>query len=337
MASIYKRNGIYYIKYYQNGRACRTSLNTSNKDVAKKLLRNIEDDLDKVRAGMIDKPIEPTHAFESFIKMKSRTIKPQIVTRYRQLWSNIEAFLVEQKVDYLNSLNSSMVSEYTAWRKASPKTIKEELRILKALLNWLLENGELRTLPVTKWEKMKTLPKQPARSGGYSKIEVEKILEYFKDHPAGPSIFFLAYTGARRGEMEAVKATDIDLVAGTIRILSEKTATNPSNQFRIVEIHENLRPVLFEAMKNKKPDEFIFPDTKKHRPAWLTQLLETACRKIGIQYRRIHGLRHFWITSMLTAGTPVAIVMKMCGHNNISTTMKYLHIGNEHRGWVNKI
>ena len=337
MASIYKRNGTYYVKYYHNGKACRKSLQTTNRDVAKKLLRKIEDELDMVKAGMIDKPIDPAQAFKSFLEMKSRTIKPQIVTRYKQLWSNVETFLLERQIDYLNELSSAMVSEYISWRKAAPKTVQEELRILKAVLNWLVEEGDLRISPVTKWERLKTLPKEPDKAGGYSRSEVDKILEYFKDHPAGPSIHFLAYTGARRGEMESVKVKDIDLVAGTIKLLSEKTATNPSNQFRIVEVHDQLRPVLVKAVSGKKPEDHVFPDTNSHRPAWLTQLLETACRKIGIQYRRIHGLRHFWITSMLTAGTPVAIVMKMCGHNNISTTMKYLHIGNEHRGWINKI
>ncbi len=337
MACLLKRNGVFYLKYYQNGKIVRQSLKTKSKDVAKKILRRFEDDFDKVKAGLIDAAITPTQAFENYMEIKSRTVKPQVTVRYKQLWSALESYMYDKQINYINDLSSTIVSGYISWRKVSPKTIKEELRLLKSIIAWLVEEGHLKSSPVSKFPILKTPPKDPDRIGSYTTEEVNMILEHFKDHPAGTALAFLRYTGARRGEMETLKVKDVDLSALTIKLLTPKTSTNASDQYRLVEIHKDLLGILRREMDGKQPEDFIFPNTCQHRPAWLTQLLETACRKLKIPYRRIHGLRHFWVTSMLTSGAPLSIVMKMAGHKNISTTQKYLHLGNENKGWINRI
>lgn len=336
MASIFQRyGGIYYLQYYLNGVLKRKSLGTKNKDAAKKLLRQFEDHSEQVNLGLIDAAIVPAKAFEKYLLGK--TIKSNVVTRYRQMWRWVEAYLAKRQIQHLNDLTSSIVAEYPNWRDCSRKTTREELRLLKSVVAWLVDNGHLRTSPVGTWPKVKTPTKKPETIGSYSKIEVDQILEHFKNHPGGSALTFLAFSGARRGEMEALVVADVDLAAGQIILLSGKTATMTSNQRRLVEIHPRLFPVLKTAVQGKGPKEPVFSETRKHRPAWLTQLLETACRHLKIQYRRVHGLRHFWITSMLSAGVPLAVVMKMAGHSNLSTTQKYLHLGDEHRGWVGRI
>ncbi|MBF0503443.1 MAG: hypothetical protein HQM09_25235, partial [Candidatus Riflebacteria bacterium] len=181
----------------------------------KKLLRQFEDHHDKVKAGLIDASIIPGKAFDRYIEIKARTIKPQAELRYRQLWVGIEKFLQEKEISYLNDLNSTIVSEYLSWRKASAKTMQEELRLLKAVLIWLVEQENLKSMPVARWPTLKTAPKNPDSIGGYTKDDVEKIIEHFKDHVAGSAITLLAFTGARRGSMESLKVKDVDRAAGT--------------------------------------------------------------------------------------------------------------------------
>ncbi len=336
MASL-KQNkyGVFYVQYYTEKGQKRKSLGTKNREIAKRLLRQFENNYDLVKGGLIDADIPPAKAFEKYLQGKA--IKPQVATRYRQLWRWIDGFLKERSVYRLNDLSGIIVSEYPNWRNAAKKTVQEELRILKSIMTWLTENGYLRVNPVNVWPKVKTTTKKPETIGSYSKPEVEMILDHFKDHPAGGALTFLAYTGARRSEMEALRVADVNLDKGVVRITSEKTATMTSNQLRYVEIHPKIFVLLKNRITGKLPGDPVFPETRQHRPAWLTQLLETACRHLKIQYRRIHGLRHYWITSMLSAGVPLAIVMKMAGHSNLSTTQKYLHLGEQHQGWVERI
>ncbi|NLI74879.1 MAG: site-specific integrase [Candidatus Riflebacteria bacterium] len=336
MASLKQnRFGVFYVQYYTEKGQKRKSLRTKNREIAKKLLRQFENTQDLVKSGLIDAPIIPAKAFEKYLQGKS--VKDQVILRYRQHWHWIESFLQERSIGLLNDLTAVTVSEYPNWRQAAKKTIQEELRLLKSIMTWLTENGYLRANPVNIWPKIKTTTKKPETIGSYSKGEVERILAHFNEHPAGSALSFLAFTGVRRSEMEAICVADVDLEKGVLRIKSEKTATMTSNQIRYVEIHPRIADMLKTKIAGKAPDAPVFPETQKHRPAWLTQLLETACRQLKIQYRRVHGLRHYWITSLLSAGVPLAVVMRMAGHSNLSTTQKYLHLGEHHHGWVEKI
>ena len=42
----------------------------------------------------------------------------------------------------------------------------------------------------------------------------------------------------------------------------------------------------------------------------------------------IHGLRQSVATHPLDKGTDVAIIMKLLGHNDLKTTLRYLHVTN---------
>jgi integrase/recombinase XerD len=59
-------------------------------------------------------------------------------------------------------------------------------------------------------------------------------------------------------------------------------------------------------------------------------VLQRAKVKAGItQPGNMHMLRHSFATHLLDKGIDVVFIQKLLGHNDIKTTLKYLHVTNK--------
>lgn len=136
-----------------------------------------------------------------------------------------------------------------------------------------------------------------------------------------PVIVFAIDTTCRRGEVRKLEWRDVDLINRIITIRDETTKTGDGRKIpisaRLLEILENLKH------KNAEPNDKVFDvgDFKKS----YGKVLEMA----GIESFTFHDLRHVAITRLLEKGFPHAIVMKISGHKQISTFLRYLNPTNE--------
>jgi site-specific recombinase XerD len=81
-----------------------------------------------------------------------------------------------------------------------------------------------------------------------------------------------------------------------------------------------------------KTDGFLFEGQIKGEPysaRSLQLVLNAAKTRAGIlKQGGIHALRHSFATHLLDRGTDVTMIMKLLGHNDIKTTLRYLHVTN---------
>jgi len=129
-------------------------------------------------------------------------------------------------------------------------------------------------------------------------------------------------TGLRQGEQFTLELPDVNL---DDRVITLRAFNSKSAQTRIVPIferlHRELAPRMAEVERSRTRSRRVFPVRDPKRA------FVTACRNAGIIGLRWHDLRHTAITRMLHFyKIPAAEVMKMSGHSNYKTFLRYVNI-----------
>lgn len=339
MSSIIPRKGFWHLQYIIDGKKLHRTTKISIKDDPRKTLaRQVQRDFDsamaKGAAGIADTPTTISDGMKRYADSK-RTTSPQWAEQVRVAAERWVSFFKARHITKFEAIRPEHITDFIAERQktkslktlqpVSQKTIKDELFVLRGAVKLLNASRKIAPVSMIGWP---TIRKAPAyrkdRIGAYSADEVRAIIEHLSEPRRRrwylPGLF-LAFTGCRYGEMARLTAADVR--GNFLHIESRKTATKPSDQYRMIELHPRLKTELMPIVTGKKPAELVFPGVaEKHRD--FDKVMRRTCEALGIQYRRVHGLRHTWITELLRAGVPVPIVMKMAGHTNMNTTMRYL-------------
>lgn len=135
----------------------------------------------------------------------------------------------------------------------------------------------------------------------------------------------LMLTGARLREILELEWAIVDLQDGVLRLSKSKSGKKDIilNQ-PAMEVLRNIRPIgkfVIASESAGTADEKPRADIK--RP-WAQ-----ICRHAGLSGVRIHDLRHTFASHGLNEGLGIAVVSRLLGHKNISTTMRYAHLENK--------
>ncbi len=159
-----------------------------------------------------------------------------------------------------------------------------------------------------------------------SNAEEERLLEACtgKRSHLRPQIIFAIETGMRQNEQLTLKLSDIDF---TDCIITVRAFNSKTGKTRVVPIFDRLARELQASLitrRNAKPDDLLFIDgCPRHA-------FENARDAAGIHGLRWHDLRHTAATRMLhTYGLQAAEVMKILGHDNLKTFLRYVNIDRE--------
>jgi integrase len=168
----------------------------------------------------------------------------------------------------------------------------------------------------------------------------------------GTLVVLAALTGARRGELCALRWSDIDFTTSTLTIresVYEKVnADGPRLGIKGTKTRQKRRlgldPVCIAALRRHKagvdalahqlelevpPDAFMFSDSPQGseplRPGIVTERYARTAKAVGAN-TRLHTLRHFHATVAIAAGYDPVTVSKRLGHHDASMTLRtYAH------------
>jgi integrase len=303
--------------------------------------------------------------FDGFLSQKRMKKEANTIRRYESL---VKLYLKpkfgDKRAKHLKPFHLTDV--YTEWqehgregRKAvSAKTIRHAHELLRNILNWgvrrellsrnvaaLVEDDDLpkvvnpKPLALTEDELRKLLVEAKSPSSRSKKRGYLSAQPWFY-----PAVAFAAYTGARRGEVLAVRWSDLgDLGRVTIsRSVTERMEFKaPKNdKSRKIKVPKKLQ-VILESHKAEQDKQkaylgktyqdsdlvFAHADGSAVDPWNFGRAVRDCIKRAGVTPITLHGLRDTHASLCAKAGVPLEVVSTRLGHASIGVTAsRYLYI-----------
>lgn len=228
----------------------------------------------------------------------------------------------------------------------SRRTVQYVHAILRRSLNQALKWGMILRSPAA----AVTAPR-PARRDMQvlSADQVAHFVQAIKSDPHHAFYYLALATGARRGELIALRWSDVDLTKGTVIInrtaqhvgqeiiwAEPKTARGrrliPIPGQAVVVLRAHRVEQLAERLKVGeyfKDQGLVFcrPSGDPLPPGHLTQHFARVLKNADLPHIRLHDLRHTHATMLLGAGVHPKIVSERLGHSSITMTLDtYSHV-----------
>jgi integrase len=231
----------------------------------------------------------------------------------------------------------------------SPQTVHHIHAVFRRLLNQAVKWGWCGINPATR----ATPPRVRRHEFKLPSIdEVVTLIEAAttRDADLGCFLRLALVTGARRGELCALRWRNLDLPLGTVSIsrsivdgrnaqlIEKDTKTHASRRIMIDDdtgqvlarrrIAGEERAAAFGT--SLAADSFVFSDSPDGclpwRPGRVTLAFGRLCKQHDITGVRLHDFRHFAASRLLGAGVPVKTVSGRLGHADAATTLNvYAH------------
>ena len=234
-------------------------------------------------------------------------------------------------VSSLSKYSNSMVKQLFRQVKRGFNIAKE----MKIIQENIMEAEDMKTPRIGKPVKKISALTREEQKKLVEKMNIKKPPEGRNDYRL--QLFIELYSGMRMGEINALRAEDIDLDNNVIHVRSTisrglnyrefvKDGTKTETGKRDIPISKTLRPYIEEALNRQRPnrENLVFFDYNKDDVISTTQVncyFQRLCRDIGIPALGQHSLRHTFATRCIESGVPAVVLKTWLGHTDIHITL----------------
>ncbi len=320
----YSSTGGYYARVKSSGKEIRRSLLTTDRDLAKRRLAKLKDDLLK---------IDPSKGKTTLAELSDQYIKtvqhqkPKTIARKTAIVKRIKADWPDGSDCSVSKIKPSDVQLWLAKYKFGPASRNLHLAAIKDILTMAAGDGIIASSPASnlKGSKLaKPIRKTPTVE------EFKAIIANIRAQPfngdAKESADFIELLGlAGLGQAEASSLTwgDIDWQAERITTFRHKTKSGFA-----VPLYPQLRPLL-ERLKgegNQPQDQPVLKikDGKK--------ALAAACKRLKLAPYSQRAFRRMFITRAIQKGVDVKVIAEWQGHKDGGKLIlgTYSHVFDSH-------
>ncbi len=282
---------------------------------------------------------EIKHEYLSYIA-SVRALSPKTVLAYEEDLRKFEGFLKERNADF-RTLSRQEVRRFLAElqrQHLSVATVNRVLSGIKGLYSYAVRYGIVETDPFDRVTRLKEQRKLPSV---LTEEEIHKLLEAPGEDFFGlrDSVIFqvLYATGCRLSELLDMNTDAVDLSAGRISVRGkgdkDRFVYLTDSAVHIVELYLPLKEAYQEkhsvAGDHRKA---LIINTKGRRisPQGVHYIFERYTNMLGLsKHVTPHTLRHTFATHILDRDAGIRVVQELLGHEHISTTQIYSHVGIE--------
>lgn len=295
-------------------------------------------------------------------------IAPNTKTQYSVMLRDINRILGQKKINMIRVAHFKELMNYFLMNNKQNESYLKKVKVIcKGVMEYAVENGLLGYNPFSSAKlPNKTIMKNGTRDA-ISEDQQKALLDHWRVHRIGIGALIMFYCGLRRGELLALKWSDIHLDKGFMRVSRSvwfdgnkpivKDGGKTENAERELQIHPDLLKALKEWRRNPESlqSEYIcFTSTGKHKGDVMTQSafdrawerfmikINIACGGVQADKRKgqeeiikltpftPHQLRHTCTTNLFLADIDPKSAQYYMGHADLSTTLEiYTHIDKE--------
>lgn len=277
--------------------------------------------------------VKPTNKFQTYSKYRTVVHKHILQRLGEKDIGQLSAEILQQFIAELaaENLSTNTISGIVSILKLSLKIAKNHGKIENLDTNWLI-------LPKTHEKRVKC----------FSKADQQKIEKFIFESPKTKlfGIVLCLYSGLRIGELMALTWQDVDFAGNCIYVnktcydtwknnkyLKMIDSPKTENSTRTIPIFKKLLPKLRDMKKHAKSNYVIegkFDQGISIRSYQYT--FERLLKRLGIEHKGFHSLRHTFATRALEVGMDVKTLSEILGHSNPTITLKrYAHSLLEHK------
>lgn len=211
-----------------------------------------------------------------------------------------------------------------------PAAVNHAFRLLRSILNEALHEDKIVKNPATRIN-LPTIVSKEKRA--LDEQEFERLYNSI-DPRFKLLILFAKETGARFGELTALKVSDVNPLQKQVTIQraisSDATGrriegATKTGKARTITIKDELMPHLERILTGKSKDSYLFTGVNGIEPlnyGWFRKDIWTpAVSKADLEGFTFHGLRHTCASTLIRKGTPINTVSFILGHSSTKMTL----------------
>lgn len=299
--------------------------------------------------------------------VKTKEIKSTTVVRYESTikWHIMPYPFSKIKVKDITILNlQNFINLLADGENTSINTVKNTLILIKNFLDYTIVLGIFPNNPadyvkVPKKEKVENTGKYRIFSADEQKLIINNL---DLEDPVEQMLYIDFFTGLRRNEIRGLRWKNYS--DGTLTIAQQLvrsynfekdgSRTINKNSTQDLKTESSFRTIVLPKMADNllqkmkinsyekhlrlgtpfTDDAFVFSDEylKPIEEKRANRRIQAICRKIGIEPRPLHSIRHSYATRLFEADVDIKTVQKLMGHFDYRTTLNiYVHVMDEEK------